>query len=86
MKEYYKVWKVDVCFDSYASDIILVGADNENEVIENLENICRDRKFTKHQIKEFQDSLSGNWPRVKEIPNLWTDKKLCLLEEWGYIE
>lgn len=71
-KQNYKVWKVDICFDYYASEIILVGADNEEEIIKNLSVICGGRKFLKYQIKE--------------IPNLWTDKKLCLLEQWGYIE
>lgn len=71
-KQNYKVWKVDICFDYYASEIILVGADNEEEIIKNLSVICGGRKFLKYQIKE--------------IPNLWTDKKLCLLERWGYIE
>ena len=72
MKQYYKVWEVDICFDCYASEVILVGADNEEEIIKNLSVICEGRKFLKYQIKE--------------IPNLWTDKKLCLLEQWGYIE
>lgn len=72
MKQYYKVWEVDICFDCYASEVILVGADNEEEIIKNLSVICEGRKFLKYQIKE--------------IPNLWTDKKLCLLERWGYIE
>lgn len=86
MKEYYKVWKVDICFDYYASEIILVGADNEEEIIKNLNKICNDRKFKKCQIREIRESLSSGWPRIREIPNLWTDKKLCLLEQWGYIE
>lgn len=72
MKQYYKVWEVDICFDCYSSEVILVGADNEEEIIKNLSVICEGRKFLKYQIKE--------------IPNLWTDKKLCLLERWGYIE
>ena len=72
MKQYYKVWEVDICFDCYASEVILVGADNEEEIIKNLSVICEGRKFLKYQIKE--------------IPNLWTDKKLCLLEQWRYIE
>lgn len=33
MKQYYKVWEVDICFDCYASEVILVGADNEEEII-----------------------------------------------------
>ena len=85
-KQFYKVWEVDICFDSYASEVILVGADSEEEIIKNLRNICNNRRFTKDQIKEFKDSLSSGWPRIKEIPNLWTDKKLYLLETWGYLE
>lgn len=30
MKQYYKVWEVDICFDCYASEVILVGADKRN--------------------------------------------------------
>ena len=85
-KQYYKVWKVDICFDCYASEVILVGADNEEEIIKNLSVICGGRKFLKYQIKEIRKSLSSVCPRIKEIPNLWTDKKLCLLEQWGYME
>lgn len=80
-----KVWRVDVCFEQWAVDEAFVGADSEEEIIMNLDTIFS-RKFKKKEIKEIRDSLEGYWPRIKEIPNLYTDKPLVVLDQWGYRE
>lgn len=80
-----KVWRVDICFEPWAAEEAFVGADSEEEIIMNLDTIFS-RKFKKKEIKEIRNSLGEYWPRIKEVPNLYTDKPLVVLDQWGYRE
>lgn len=78
-----KVWEVDVCFQSWASDVCLIGADSPEEIIENLNVIFGEKYFMKQEINELKKFSSD---RIKEIPGLFTDTPLKILNRWSYYE
>ena len=79
MEKMYKVYSVDTCFDSYAIDYILVGAEDEEDLISHLDKVVEDKKKCKRIIKEKE------W-RIKEIERLFTDRPHEVLACYGYIE
>lgn len=79
MKKYYPVFSIDICFDSYASNEILVGAESKKDLINHLNDFIKLKKHVKQIIKD------NEW-RIKEIPNLFTNKIYSILDSYAYFE
>ena len=75
-KELYPVFELDVCTMSYAIDFILVGAKDENDVIQHLPEILKDidkcAKDRKEIIKRYK--YDSEYYKPTPVPNVYTDK------------
>ena len=78
-KKVFPVFSVDVCFDSWAMDQVLVGAESEEDLFKNLKPIVR---YKKDRIKI---SKERDW-RITKVPNLYTDKPYTVLDRYAYFE
>lgn len=50
MKKYYKVFEIDKCFQTYASDTIMVGGESVRDILEHFKDIFPD--FDEKVIRE----------------------------------
>ena len=75
----FPVFSVDKCFDSYAIDQVLVGAENVDDLLNNLKPIVGTKKIVNKISKERE------W-RIIKIANLYTDKPYEILDECAYWE
>ncbi len=87
-KKLYPVFRVDVCFSSYAIDYKLIGAKSREDLIENFDwadaNIdIFDEAFT---FKEAMDHMKGEDFRIKQIEGLYTDTPYKTLTTFAYYE
>lgn len=78
-KKVFPVFSVDVCFDSYAMDQVLVGAESVDDLIKNLKPIVRYKREVNKISKERET-------RIVKIPNLYTDKPYTVLDRYAYFE
>lgn len=78
-KKFYPVFAVNVCVDSFAIDYMLVGAEDESDLIKSLKPLVRNKSDVKKISKE------RDW-RVTRIPNLFTDNPHTVLERYAYYE
>lgn len=85
-KQYYPVYTIDICFESYATDYIWVGAEDTQHLLEWLFSKESGYKFNKAQKKEIKDSLKGEWSRARKLKHVWTDTPYKVLESFGYYE
>ena len=76
MEKMYKVYRVDTCFEEYAMEYKLVGAEDEEDLIRNLDKIV---EYNKRVLVERE------W-RIKEIEGLFTDRPYEVLDCYGYAE
>lgn len=80
MEKMYKVYRVDTCFDSYAMEYKLVGAESEEDLIRILDKIV---DYNKRYVKKIVEERE--W-RIKEIEGLFTDRPYEVLDCYGYRE
>ena len=87
-KELYPVFRVDVCFASYAMNYKLIGAKSREDLIENFDwadgNIdIFEESFT---FKEAMNHMNGEDFRIKQIEGLYTDTPYKILDSYSYYE
>lgn len=87
-KELYPVFRVNVCFTSYAMDYKLIGAKSRKDLIENFDwadgNIdIFDETFT---FEEAMDDMNGEDFRIEQIEGLYTDTPYKVLDSYSYYE
>ena len=81
-KKYYPVFSVDVCFDAYAMNEILVAAESRDDLIAHL--VCME--FLNYISAEDKKRLVDDYWRINKVPNLFSDKPYMKLEEYAYYE
>ena len=74
----FPVFVVNVCFSSWSMDEILVGAEDENDLIKNLKSVVH-----KDDVKKIKKEKS--W-RIRKVPNLYTDSPYVILDRYAYFE
>lgn len=79
MEKMYQVYSIDTCFEQYAIDYILVGAEDEDDLIAHLNESVGYKKRREKIIKEKE------W-RIKKVEHLFTDTPYVVLDSYGYIE
>ena len=77
-KKYYPVFCVDICFSDYAMEVMLVGAENESDLVKHLKPLMHKDDFKKV-------SKERAW-RITLISNLFTDKPYEVLDRYSYYE
>ena len=77
-KKYYPVFSVDVCFESCAMEVMLVGAENKSDLVKHLKPLMHKDDFKKV-------SKERAW-RITLIPSLFTDKPYEALDRYSYYE
>ena len=82
-KKMYKVFVVDVCFDSYATDDVIVGAEGVDDLIQHIPVIFDDYSFTDDNKETFLKQLQH---RIAVIEHLYTDTPYQILTSFAYYE
>lgn len=77
-KKVFPVFSVNACFDSWAMDQILVGAESEDDLIKNLKSLVH-----KDDAKKIKNERA--W-RIVKIPSLYTDCPYVILDRYAYFE
>ena len=77
-KKVFPVFSVNVCFDSWAMDQILVGAESIDDLVINLNSIVH-----KDDAKKIKKERA--W-RIVKIPSLYTDCPYVILDRYSYFE
>lgn len=74
-KELYPVFELDVCTMSYAMDSILVGANNEVDVIKHLDEILKDAGKDYKERQRIRENYIHDNECYKPVlvPNVYTD-------------
>lgn len=86
MEKMYKVYNVDISFQPYSVDEIIVGAINKKDLFEHLEEIALDNNL--EDMFENIELLKTTYceHRIIEVPNCYTDKPYTVLNRTSYYE
>ena len=80
MEKKYQVYSVDTCFDCYAMEYQLIGAESVEDLLLHLKDCKTVSKRVVGRIKK-----ESKW-RIREIPHLYTDVPYIGLDSYGYYE
>jgi hypothetical protein len=58
----YPVFQVDICFESYSRDYVLVGAMSKKDLIAHIKDVFPDNQYT---LDEYDVSEDGDYPDRK---------------------
>lgn len=79
MEKKYQVYSVDFCFEDYAIDYRLIGAEDVDDLIAHLLPFVT----YKRELKKIENERE--W-RIKKIDHLYTDTPYMILDSYGYCE
>lgn len=79
MEKLYQVYSVDFCFEDYAIDYRLIGAEDVDDVIAHLRPFVTYKK----ELKKIEEEKE--W-RIRKVEHLYTDTPYKILDSYGYIE
>ena len=82
---FYQVYEVDVCFSSYAIGYKLIGAKDESDLKSHIKDILGET-LTERELSEIISPEDEDYPRIKEIKGLLTDKPYEVLTSYAYYE
>lgn len=85
MNKYYQVFCVYDCFDEYASDEFLVGAESEEDLINHLPDILKSYGVSSPKTIAKKIVKEKEW-RIKLLEHLFTDQPYTTLHSSGYVE
>ena len=86
-KKVFPVFCVDICFQSYAMDLILVGAESEDDLIKNLRHILSECYLDNDLDSDrFIEEIIESDYRIQKKANLYTDKPYEILDRVVFIE
>ena len=78
-KKYYPVFTVNVYFGEWGMEYILVGAEDEEDLINHLKSFVDYKRDAKKIAKE-KDT------RIIKVQNMFTDKPYKVLDRYAYFE
>ena len=83
-KKVYPVFKIDICFSSYAIHYILVGAVSVEDLIDHIHEFLSDNdiNFGCGRV----DKLVSETSRFEEVKNMYTDKPYTIIDSYSYVE
>ena len=61
-RELYNIYSIDVCFESYAMDEVLVGAKSKDDLIEHIKDVFPDSDY---EIQDYDIGTFGEYPDNK---------------------
>ena len=61
-RELYNIYSIDVCFESYAMDEVLVGAKSKKDLIAHIKDVFPDEDY---EIQEYDVGEDGEYPNNK---------------------
>ena len=79
MEKKYKVYSIDTCFDEYAIEFKLVGAESVDDLLSHLDTVVEYKRQVKKIVRD------KDW-RISEIPHLYTDTPYVVLDCYAYCE
>lgn len=85
MEKMYKVYCIDISFTGYSVDEIIVGAIDEEDLVEHFEKIALDNDL-KDMVQNIELMKSPCEHRIIEVPNCYTDKPYTVLNRTFYYE
>ena len=80
MEKKYQVYSVDTCFEEYAMEYQLIGAESVEDLLLHLKDCKTVNKKAVNKIRK-----EAEW-RIREIPHLYTDVPYIGLDSYGYCE
>lgn len=82
LNKMYPVFRVDICFTSYAMHYVLVGAESKEDLLVHKHDIFTDTDldYGTGSVDEITDV------RVEEVKGLYTDNPYTQLDHYSYYE
>lgn len=82
----YPVFRIDICFSSYATDYILVGAKDKDDLIKHLKDVISDNDLYGGSIDDIISSEKSRFKRIDEIKHMLTDIPYTIIDSYSYYE
>ena len=85
-KEYYPVYEIDICFEQWASDTVMVGAKSEEDLVEHIKDVFPDYQYKASDLDLYYE---GDDEDCKLMGNIITEprftkkqfKEICNLKD-----
>lgn len=78
----YPVFRVDICFASYAMDYRYIGAKDREDLVLHLKGIFEEDDVVLGHLREIEEEDY----RIEAVPDLYTDKPYKILDTFAYYE
>lgn len=89
-KKYYQVFSVDVCFDAWSMNYIMVGGESVDDVASHLKEVYS--LIDKHGKRRYYDQnkvkrvVKEKATRIKPIQDVFTTTPYKILDQYAYYE
>lgn len=86
-KELYPVFRVDICFEPYSIDDVLIGAKSREDLLENFDfKKYLQGTYTSEELLQYIAVLKEFENRIELVKDLYTDRPYEVLETFMYYE
>ena len=85
-KKLYPVFRVDVCFTSYAMEYKLIGAKNVKDLRQHIKAILSDAGIINEEELSVLETGKRDSFRFVKMKNVYTDKPYKILDSFAYYE
>ena len=85
-KELYPVFRVDICFEPYSIDDVLIGAKSQEDLLENFDFKKCLQGVSEEELQLRIAILKRFENRIELVKDLYTDRPYEVLETFRYHE
>jgi len=87
-KELYQLFSVDVCTQSYAMEYVLIGAVDEDDLLQHMPEILKTMGKSKEEIKTLKKyyKYNGDGKLIEKLEGTYTERPYTPLTYYWYCE